>query len=86
MREQLSGGGLFFQVISVVGALLVLAGYAALQSGALSRESRLFNAVNFFGLALLAWVAVRDRRWGFILLEGVWALLSLPGMVRRRSR
>ncbi|MFL5576325.1 MAG: hypothetical protein ACJ79S_10200 [Gemmatimonadaceae bacterium] len=86
MHEQLAGGGLFFQVVSVVGALLVLAGYAGLQSGALKRESRLFNAINFVGSALLAWVAVLDRRWGFILLEGTWALLSVPGMVRRRSR
>jgi hypothetical protein len=22
-----------------------------------------------------------DRRWGFILLEGVWALLSVPPLI-----
>jgi hypothetical protein len=29
-------------------------------------------------------VAVEDRRIGFILLEGAWALLSLPGALRAK--
>jgi hypothetical protein len=71
------------QGVGLLGALLVLAPYAALQTGRLRRESRLFNALNFAGSSLLTWVAVVDGRWGFILLEGMWAILSVPGMVRR---
>ena len=74
---------MFLQVISLVGAALVLAAYAALQGGRLAREDRLFGALNFFGSLLLTWVAVVDERAGFIALEGIWALLSLPGMLRR---
>lgn len=85
MREQLASGSLLQQAVGVAGALLVLAGYVALQAGRLGRESRVFNALNFFGSALLTWVAVVDRRWGFILLESAWALLSVPGMLRRAS-
>ena len=70
------------QLIAGVGAALVLAGYLALQRGWLGREDRAYNALNFFGAALLTWVAIADGRWGFIVLEGVWALLSVPGMVR----
>jgi len=83
MLEQLGGGGVVEQLVSIAGALLVLAAYAALQRGTLSRESRAFNAMNFTGSALLTVVAVAHRQWGFILLEGAWALLSVPGMVRR---
>jgi uncharacterized membrane protein len=72
-----------YQVVSVAGAVMVLVGYAALQRGALSREDRLFNLLNFVGSALLAWIAIVDRRWGFILLEVIWALLSLPPLLRR---
>lgn len=72
------------QVVSVAGALMILAAYLALQTGRLGREDRLFNALNFFGSALLTWVAVVDRRVGFIMLEAIWALLSLPGMLRPR--
>ena len=83
MHEQLASGALFQQGVALVGALLVLSAYAALQMGRLDRESRTFSALNFFGSALLTWVAVVDRRWGFILLEGAWALLSVAGMLRR---
>lgn len=73
------------QLVSLAGAAMILAGYLALQRGWLARESRAFNALNFVGSALLTYVAVLDRRLGFIILEGAWALLSLPGTVRRPS-
>ena len=71
------------QIISIAGALLVLAPYFALQRGLVKREDRLFNALNLAGSLLLTYVAVIDRRLGFILLEGAWALLSIPGTLRR---
>jgi hypothetical protein len=77
---------LAYQIVSLTGAALVLLGFAGLQRGWLSREDRLFNALNFVGSALLAWIAIIDRRWGFILLEVIWALLSLPPLLRRRAR
>jgi hypothetical protein len=73
---------MYSQLASLVGAELVLAGYLALQRGWLGREHRSFHALNFFGSALLTAVAIIDRRAGFILLEGAWALLSLPGMLK----
>ena len=62
---------------------MILAGYAALQRGILTKEDRWFNLLNFVGSSLLAWIAIVDRRWGFILLEVIWALLSLPPLLRR---
>ena len=73
---------LFFQLASLAGAVLILAAYVAYQQGWLGREHRSYNALNFVGSAILAWVAVVDRRWGFIVLEGAWALLSLPPGLR----
>lgn len=71
------------QLVSLVGAVLILAAYLALQRGWLPRESRLYNAMNFFGSGLLTYVAIKDRRMGFIILEAAWALLSIPGMLKR---
>lgn len=73
---------MLYQLVSLAGAALILAAYVAYQRGWMGREQRLYNALNFVGSALLAWVAVVDRRWGFILLEGAWALLSLPALIR----
>ena len=73
-----------YQVVSVTGAVMILLGYAALQRGTLGRDDRLFNLLNFVGSSLLAWVAIVDRRWGFILLEVIWARLSQPPLLRRQ--
>ena len=75
---------MLLQLASIVGALMVLGGYAGLQTGRLPRESVAFCLLNFVGSALLTWVAVVDRRIGFILLEGLWAILSLIPLFRRR--
>jgi hypothetical protein len=75
----------FYQLVSLTGAALVLLGYVALQMGKLSRDDRWFNLLNFVGAGLLSWVAIVDRRWGFIVLEVLWALLSVPPLVRRQA-
>lgn len=73
---------MFYQLVSLVGAVLILAGYLALQLGWMSGQNRWFNVLNLVGSSLLAWVAVVDWRIGFIVLEGAWAVLSLAGLIR----
>ncbi len=70
------------QLIAVVGAVLVLGAYFAYQRGWLNRTHRSYHLLNFVGASCLAWVAILDQRWGFILVEVAWALLSLPGSIR----
>ena len=73
------------QLVSLVGAALILGAYFALQRAWLPREGRAYNALNFVGSALLTYAAVRSWNIGFIILEGAWALLSLPGTIRPRA-
>ena len=73
---------MWYQVISLLGAILILAAYIALQTGRLEATNRWFSILNFLGSALLTWVAIVDWRIGFIFLEAAWALLSLPGIFR----
>lgn len=77
---------MLYQLMSVAGALMVLFAYAANQRGWMGREDRIYSLLNFVGSVLLAWVAIADQRWGFILLETAWALLSLPALIRPPAR
>ncbi len=70
------------QVIQVVGALLILAGFVLAQFRVLRVESMTYLMLNFFGSAILAWLAWDDRQWGFLLLEFVWAIVSAFGVIQ----
>ena len=72
------------QLIGVLGALLVLGAYLALQRGWLTLEQRVYYAMNFVGAGLLTWIAATERQVGLTLVEGAWALLSVPGLLRGR--
>lgn len=72
------------QLVQILGALLILAGFVAGQAGVLRVDSRSYLWLNLVGSLLLTVDAWRGRQWGFLLLEGVWAVVSAWGLVPRR--
>jgi hypothetical protein len=68
------------QVISVLGALAILAAFAANLFGWIQPSNLWYSVANFLGSAVLTVVAVIDQQLGFLLLEGTWALVSLWGI------
>ncbi len=76
------------QTVQVVGSVLVLAAFAAAQRGWLNAKSTIYLVLNLIGSAVLSVEAVLERQWGFLLLEGVWAIVSAAGLIaalRRRA-
>lgn len=70
------------QIVSVVGALLCLVPFSAVQLRRMRPESVPYQLMNLAGSSALATAAVLERQWGFLLLEGTWALFSLFGVVK----
>ena len=70
------------QAVQIVGALLILAAYAAAQFHYLDQDSRLYLVLNLVGSVILAILAAIESQLGFLLLEGVWAIVSAYSLIR----
>jgi hypothetical protein len=64
------------QVVSILGAITILAAYAANQFGRLRATSLAYTAANAVGAGILTVIAAVESQWGFLLLEGVWCILA----------
>ena len=71
------------QFLQIAGALLILIAYVLGQAGRLSPHSYTYLVLNVVGSSILAVLAAVDYQWGFLLLEGVWAIVSMVGVVAR---
>src|SRR5579871_941147 len=69
------------QLLQIIGALCILIAYTLAQLQRLDQRSYAYLLLNLFGSALLAILAALSRQWGFLLLEGTWALVSLGGLL-----
>jgi hypothetical protein len=70
------------QIAQIVGALLVLAGYVGAQADRLDPHSLWYLTLNLVGAGVLSVVAAVDSDWGFMMLEGVWFLVSTWSLAR----
>jgi len=75
----------FYQVVSLVGAFLILLAYGLNQRGRLTPRQASYSLMNLIGSSLLLWVAIIDRRAGFVVVEAAWAAMSLIPLLRRRT-
>lgn len=70
------------QLVSFAGALLILAAYIGHQFGHMDSRRPAYNIMNALGSAILAWIALHPFQLGFLVLEGVWAVISVWALVR----
>jgi hypothetical protein len=73
------------QIAQIAGALLILVGFVSAQAGWLSPKTYAYLVSNLIGSALLTVVAVLTADWGFVLLEGVWAIVSALSLAARAT-
>jgi hypothetical protein len=70
------------QIIQVCGSLLIVTAFVASQTGRLRIDGFTYLFLNFVGSAVLAVLAYLEQQWGFLLLEAVWAVVSLYSLVQ----
>ena len=74
------------QVIQVIGAMMILVAYAAAQTGRWSTDAPIYLWLNEVGSVILAVLAAMSENWGFLLLEGVWAIVTAWSLVKLNRR
>jgi hypothetical protein len=70
------------QIISLLGAFLILLPFAASQLGRLRTGTVAYQSMNLVGASVLTIVAALERQYGFLVLEGIWACMSVVGLWR----
>ena len=71
------------QILQIAGALAILAAFGLAQLRLLDQHAYSYLVLNLGGAAVLAVAAYFESQWGFLLLESVWAVVSLAGLVAR---
>lgn len=79
-------GTSLLQVLSVSGAFLVLAAYAASQYGGMRSDGVSYGLLNLLGSMFLASSAFAPFNAGVLIVELSWALLSLGITLRAFQR
>lgn len=73
------------QIVQLVGSLFILVPFVLAQRGRVLPSARGYVLANLVGSTVLAVDAAHGRQWGFLLLEGVWAVVSFASLVSRRT-
>lgn len=74
------------QLIQLFGAVLILIAFALAQAKRMNPHAAPYLLLNFFGSLILAILAAIEYQWGFLLLEGVWAIVSAAGLIALLTR
>jgi len=71
------------EVAQVIGAVFILVAFAALQLRRWRADDLPYLLLNVVGAGVLAVVAALGGDPGFLLLEGVWTIVSVWSLVQR---
>ena len=71
------------QTVQFAGAILILVAFVLGQFRVLKLESPAYLWLNFVGSVVLTVDAWHGQQWGFVLLEGVWSVVSLWGLAAK---
>lgn len=68
------------QVVSIVGSVLLLAAYGAMQTGYLKTDTYTYQLLNLFGAACLTYSVIQPFNSGVFVTEVAWTIFSIVGL------
>lgn len=68
--------------IQIIGSSLVLLAFILSQYQVIDTKGKRYLWLNFLGSTILAVDALVLNQWGFLALEGVWAIVSLLSLIK----
>ena len=71
--------------LEFVGALGIVVPFALYQLGRTTQHSLLYLLLNLCGSCLLTVLAWLHHQWGFVILQGVWTLVTAWSLARLRN-
>ena len=74
---------MLLQIAGFVAAMVILVAYIGHQTRRMDANGVAYNVMNAAGSGVLTYVAFHPFQVGFVVLEGVWALVSLAGLITR---
>jgi hypothetical protein len=75
-----------YDTVQILGSLIVLAAFIAALAGRLDQSGYRYLSMNAVGSIVLAAEAAISVQWGFLILESVWAIVSVYSIARSWSR
>jgi hypothetical protein len=72
--------------LQFVGALGILVPFTLLQFRWTTAHTYPYLILNFAGALILTALAFDESQWGFVILQGVWTLAALRGLILRLVR
>ena len=73
-------------VVQIVGGVIILIAFGLGQAGYLNQMARSYIVLNLVGASILTASAFYEHQWGFVLVEGVWALIAAWSLLRPANR
>ncbi len=70
-------------IIGIIGVGLILLAYFLNIFSFIPKEGKLFFLMNILGAGLACYASVLIHYWPFVILEGVWTLVSVIGLIKK---
>jgi hypothetical protein len=75
----------FANIINSVGVSLILLAFILLTAGKTKQQDPTYNLLNLIGAGLACWGATMIGAIPFVVLEGIWCVVAVYGLLKKRA-